>query len=108
MGTTVQQADLKRFGDTIPTGRRFLAVRVEDLREEAAVLAANPRIDPPRERFGRGAVRCSTDAACGHGLRRWFGHLSEQHDLSWLVRKPFPGRHLRRLRSQLIGALEPR
>jgi hypothetical protein len=37
------KADLKRFGDTIPPDGPILAVRVEDLGEKEAVLAANPR-----------------------------------------------------------------
>jgi hypothetical protein len=37
------KADLKRFGDTIPPSGPVLAVRVEDLGEKEAVLAANPR-----------------------------------------------------------------
>jgi hypothetical protein len=37
------KADLKRFGDEAPPDGPILAVRVEDLGEKAAVLAANPR-----------------------------------------------------------------
>jgi hypothetical protein len=36
------QADLKRFGDEIPPDGPILAVRVEDLGEKEAVLAAAP------------------------------------------------------------------
>ena len=36
------KADLKRFGDEIPPEGPILAVRVEDLGEKEAVLAANP------------------------------------------------------------------
>jgi hypothetical protein len=36
------KADLKRFGDATPPAGPILAVRVEDLGEKEAVLAANP------------------------------------------------------------------
>jgi hypothetical protein len=36
------KADIKRFGDETPPQGPILAVRVEDLGEKAAVLAANP------------------------------------------------------------------
>jgi hypothetical protein len=36
------KADLKRFGGETPPGGQILAVRVEDLGEKEAVLAANP------------------------------------------------------------------
>ena len=36
------KADLKRFGDETPPGGPILAVRVEDLGEKEAVLAAQP------------------------------------------------------------------
>jgi hypothetical protein len=36
------KADLRRFGDEVPPGLPILAVRVEDLGEKEAVLAANP------------------------------------------------------------------
>ena len=36
------QADLRRFGDETPPGGPILAVRVGDLGEKEAVLAANP------------------------------------------------------------------
>lgn len=36
------KADLRRFGDTVPPGGPILAVRVEDLADKEAVLAANP------------------------------------------------------------------
>jgi hypothetical protein len=36
------QADLKRFGDQVPPQGPILAVRVEDLSEKEAVLAAQP------------------------------------------------------------------
>jgi hypothetical protein len=36
------QADLKRFGDETPPGGPILAVRVEDLGEKEAALAAHP------------------------------------------------------------------
>ncbi|MDT5038863.1 MAG: hypothetical protein QOE03_4048 [Micromonosporaceae bacterium] len=37
------EADLKRFGDAVPPDGPILAVRVEDLGEKEAVLAAPPR-----------------------------------------------------------------
>ena len=37
------KADLRRFGDAKPPDGPILAVRVEDLGEKEAVLAANPR-----------------------------------------------------------------
>ncbi|MGI9119904.1 MAG: MmcQ/YjbR family DNA-binding protein [Acidimicrobiales bacterium] len=36
------KADIKRFGDATPPGGPILAVRVEDLGEKEAVLAAQP------------------------------------------------------------------
>jgi hypothetical protein len=36
------KADLKRFGDEVPPEGPIAAVRVEDLEEKQAVLAANP------------------------------------------------------------------
>ena len=36
------KADLRRFGDATPPGGPILAVRVEDIVEKEAVLAANP------------------------------------------------------------------
>src|SRR5437763_9831634 len=37
------KADLKRFGDSVPPDGPILAVRVEDLGEKEAVLAAHPK-----------------------------------------------------------------
>lgn len=37
------KADIKRFGDTAPPDGPILAIRVSDLAEKEAVLAANPR-----------------------------------------------------------------
>ena len=37
------KADIKRFGDETPPGGPILAVRVEDVGEKEAVLAANPK-----------------------------------------------------------------
>ena len=37
------KADIKRFGDETPPGGPILAVRVGDLGEKEAVLAANPK-----------------------------------------------------------------
>jgi hypothetical protein len=37
------KADLKRFGTETPPAGPILAIRVEDLHEKEAVLAANPR-----------------------------------------------------------------
>jgi hypothetical protein len=37
------KADIKRFGDETPPDGEILAIRVADLSEKAAVLAANPR-----------------------------------------------------------------
>jgi hypothetical protein len=37
------KADLRRFGDTTPPSGDVVAVRVEDLGEKDAVIAANPR-----------------------------------------------------------------
>src|SRR5437660_10942274 len=38
------KADLKRFGDDTPPDGPILAIRVEDLGEKEAVLAANPDV----------------------------------------------------------------
>jgi hypothetical protein len=40
---TFSKADIKRFGDATPPAGPILAVRVEDLVEKEAVLAANTR-----------------------------------------------------------------
>ena len=37
------KADIKRYGDSVPPDGPILAVRVEDLGEKEAVLAAQPR-----------------------------------------------------------------
>ena len=37
------KADIKRFGDTIPPAGPILAIRMEDLVEKDAILAANTR-----------------------------------------------------------------
>jgi len=37
------KADIKRFGDAVPPDGPILAVRVDDLGEKEAVLAANPK-----------------------------------------------------------------
>jgi hypothetical protein len=37
------KADIKRFGDAVPPDAPILAVRVEDLGEKEAILAANPK-----------------------------------------------------------------
>ena len=37
------KADIRRFGDTLPPDGPILAVRVEDLGEKEAVLAAEPK-----------------------------------------------------------------
>jgi hypothetical protein len=37
------KADIKRFGDTVPPDGPILAVRVDDLGEKEAVLAAHPK-----------------------------------------------------------------
>jgi hypothetical protein len=37
------KADIKRFGSTAPPGGPILAIRVEDLTEKEAVLAAHPK-----------------------------------------------------------------
>ena len=42
MGAAVQQGGPKRFGDETPPDGPILAVRVEDLGEKEAVLAAHP------------------------------------------------------------------
>jgi hypothetical protein len=84
------KADLKRFGDKAPPDGPILAVRVEDLGEKQALLAAHPaafftiphfdgyaavliqtvlEIDRASRGYGSGALRVSAldDFRCGSG-----------------------------------------
>src|ERR1700734_2592433 len=64
------KADLKRFGDETPPDGPILAVRVEDLGEKDAVLAANPGAFftiPPFE--GYSAVLIQLREVSGPALR---------------------------------------
>ena len=53
------KADIRRFGDETPPDGPILAVRVEDLGEKEAVLAANPARSS-RSRTSTGSPRCSS------------------------------------------------
>jgi hypothetical protein len=64
------QADLKRFGDETPPDGPILAVRVEDLGEKEAVLAANPEAFFTIPHFdGYSAVLIQLRAVSGQALR---------------------------------------
>ena len=64
------KADLKRFGDQTPPGGPILAVRVEDLGEKEAVLAAHPRGFFTIPHFdGYSAVLIQLRAVSGKALR---------------------------------------
>ena len=64
------KADLKRFGDETPPGGPILAVRVEDLGEKEAVLAAHPRGFFTIPHFhGYSAVLIQLRAVSGKALR---------------------------------------
>ncbi len=64
------KADLKRLGDQTPPGGPILAVRVEDLGEKEAVLAAHPRGFFTIPHFdGYSAVLIQLRAVSGKALR---------------------------------------
>ena len=64
------KADLKRFGDETPPGGPILAVRVEDLAEKEAVLAAHPESFFTIPHFdGYSAVLIRLQAVSGKALR---------------------------------------
>jgi hypothetical protein len=64
------KADLKRFGDETPPDGPILAVRVEDLGEKEAVLAANPGAFFTIPHFdGYSAVLIQLRAVSGKALR---------------------------------------
>ena len=64
------QADLKRFGEQTPPGGPILAVRVEDLSEKEAVLAAHPGTFFTIPHFdGYAAVLIQLRAVSGKALR---------------------------------------
>jgi hypothetical protein len=83
------KADLKRFGEQTPPGGPIVAVRVEDLHEKEAVLAANPKgvftiphfdgyaaVLVQLEKLGRRALR---DLLLDGGLACAPPRLAEQH-----------------------------
>ena len=64
------KADLKRFGDETPPDGPILAVRVEDLGEKEAVLAAHPEAFFTIPHFdGYSAVLIRLQAVSGKALR---------------------------------------
>jgi hypothetical protein len=64
------KADLRRFGDETPPGGPILAVRVEDLGEKEAVLAAQPGAFFTIPHFdGYLAVLIQLDRVAGPALR---------------------------------------
>ena len=64
------KADLKRFGDETPPDGPILAVRVEDLGEKEAVLAAHPRAFFTIPHFnGYSAVLIQLRKVAGKALR---------------------------------------
>ena len=71
MGTRFSKADLKRFGDVVPPAGPILAVRVDDLGEKEAVLAANPKAFFTIPHFnGYAAVLIQLKAVTKRSLRR--------------------------------------
>ena len=86
------KADLRRFGDQAPPGGPILAVRVEDLGEKEAVLAAQPGAFFTIPHFdGYAAVLIELDRVAGPALR-------EAITDAWLACAPgkLAGRYLRR------------
>ena len=76
------KADIKRFGDASPPAGPILAVRVEDLGEKEAVLAAAPKGFFTIPHFdGYPAVLVRLDAIEPR-------HLSEVVTDAWLLRAP--------------------
>jgi hypothetical protein len=83
------KADLRRFGDETPPGGPILGVRVEDLGEKEAVLAAQPGAFFTIPHFdGYAAVLIQLDRVAGPALREavtdaWLacapGKLAEQY-----------------------------
>ena len=83
------KADLKRFGDETPPDGPILAVRVEDLGEKEAVLAAQPRAFFTIPHFnGYSAVLIQLRKVSGKALREaitdgWLAcapsHLTEEY-----------------------------
>jgi hypothetical protein len=64
------KADVRRFGDETPPGGPILAVRVEDLGEKEAVLAAQPGAFFTIPHFdGYAAVLIRLDRVAGPALR---------------------------------------
>jgi hypothetical protein len=64
------KADLKRFGDEAPPDGPILAVRVEDLGEKEAVLAAHPEAFFTIPHFdGFSAILIQLRGVCGEALR---------------------------------------
>ncbi len=64
------KADIKRFGDATPPAGPILAVRVEDLAEKEAVIAANPRAIFTIPHFdGFSAVLIQLDAVSKKALK---------------------------------------
>jgi hypothetical protein len=64
------QADIRRFGDETPPAGPILAVRVEDLGEKEAVLAANPGVFFTIAHFdGFSAVLIQLPDVTGQALR---------------------------------------
>ena len=86
------KADLRRFGDETPPRGPILAVRVEDLGEKEAVLAAQPGAFFTIPHFdGYAAVLIELDRVAGPALR-------EAITDAWLACAPgkLAGRYLRR------------
>jgi hypothetical protein len=84
-------ADLRRFGDETPPGGPILGVRVEDLGEKEAVLAAQPGAFFTIPHFdGYAAVLIQLDRVAGPALR-------EAVTDAWLACAP------RKLAEQYLG-----
>lgn len=66
----LSKADIKRFGDALPPDGPILAVKVDDLGEKEAVLAANPQAFFTIPHFdGYPAVLIHLNSVTGSALR---------------------------------------
>jgi hypothetical protein len=92
------KADLKRFGDVVPPQGPILAVRVEDLGEKEAVLAANPTAFFTIPHFdGYAAVLVQLEAVGKRALREaiidgWLSCAPSTLADEYLDRERKPGR----------------
>jgi hypothetical protein len=92
------KADVKRFGDATPPDGPILAVRVDDLGEKEAVLAANPKAFFTIPHFdGYAAVLIQLKKATKRAVREaltdgWLACAPARLAQDFLGREPAPGR----------------